>query len=138
MSTSHGAESSGDYFTDPDVEKGLESSLEKQLEVNNTRKGVFRNKWSKTGNGTNKNLSDDSAGDVTVLYLCGFVIGWFTWLFGLTLGFFAGPGSQAVALRKGLRVGALAVTLPFALIVGLAILLLNRWNAFLDKFSIFR
>lgn len=75
--------------------------------------------------------------DTITPYMVGFAIGWCTWLFGSVLGLFAGRGKRAGALRKGLFVGAVAVTLPFLAIMLFVWFLINKWNAFLDKFDLF-
>lgn len=75
--------------------------------------------------------------DTTAAYVAGFVIGWFTWLFGSVLGLFAGRGKHATALRKGLIVGAIAVSLPFAALVVLGWYFMHKIDKFFDKFSIF-
>lgn len=82
-------------------------------------------------------IAPTNESDITSYYVAGFVIGWFTWFFGSVLGLFAGKGTQAIALRKGLFVGAVSVTLPFAAIVALFAYFVTRWNTFIDKFNLF-
>lgn len=88
-------------------------------------------------NATTENEQQQMEVDTITPYMVGFAIGWCTWLFGSVLGLFAGRGKQAGALRKGLFVGAVAVTLPFIAVMLFVWFLINRWNAFLDKFDLF-
>lgn len=74
--------------------------------------------------------------DTTAPYLAGFAIGWFTWIFGLLLCVFAGKDERASALRKGLIVGAVSVSIPVSVVLTFVIIIINRWNAFLDKFPV--
>lgn len=76
----------------------------------------------------------DPEPDTAGPYLAGFVIGWFTWIFGLLLYCYAGKGARSAALRRGLLIGAVAVTLPLSFFLAFIIVIINRWNAFLDKF----
>lgn len=67
-------------------------------------------------------------------YLAGFVIGWFTWIFGLLLCFFTGKSQRSASFRKGLIVGSISVSIPFMFFLTFLIIAFIRWNAFLDKF----
>lgn len=69
-------------------------------------------------------------------YLAGFAIGWFTWVFGLLLCIFAGKGDRSAALRKGLILGSLVVSVPLILVLIFIIVIINKLNLFLDKFPL--
>lgn len=74
--------------------------------------------------------------DTTGPYLAGFVIGWFTWVFGLLLCIFAGKGERSAALRKGLVLGSVAVSVPLILVLIFIVVIINKLNSFLDKFPL--
>lgn len=132
------AGSSDDFYSDPDVECGISNQHEKVVTFSGSTKHAAPR--GSSGNGqTNSEEIGNSKSDInTLFYISGFVIGWFTWIFGLPLGLLSGRGAHAIALRKGLCVGATAVTIPFAVIIGLFVFCLKRWNNFVDKFSVFR
>lgn len=74
--------------------------------------------------------------DTTAPYLAGFAIGWCTWIFGLLLLFFSGQGKRPAALRRGVVIGAIAVTAPFIVMIVLFAIVARRWNQFLGKFPL--
>lgn len=61
--------------------------------------------------------------DLSTPYALGFLVGWFTWVFGFMLLFGKGDPRRTAALRRGLLMGVTAVTLPLASVLSLIILL---------------
>lgn len=115
---------------EPDMELQEESTPRRRKPI--IKLGAGRTELKKTGHILNCNEVDV---DVSTPYVLGFLVGWFTWVFGFVLLSFGGDGRRTAALRKGLVMGVAAVTLPLAAIISIFVILIGEFKDLLRPFS---
>lgn len=119
-------DTSGQEDTNTGIHEESQSRLKQRRPFAKLSVGRVESRKASTG------LHRDEDLDISTPYILGFLAGWFTWVFGFVLLFFGGDGRRTAAMRRGLMMGVVAVTLPLAALLSAIIILVREFKDLLD------